>query len=124
MSQRRARLERKRGRAAQAARPKPVPAVRASMPQRYEVLHYLGDLTGSESLQPGRILGHDETGRPYEVIDAEFEPASAHAEGHFDGDGCTFPTEGHLLPARTTVQLQYASVDNVRAALAAAGVPS
>jgi len=86
--------------------------------QRYEVLHYLGDLTGHEGLQPGHIFAHDEIGRPYEVLDVEFTPRNTLAEGHFDGDGCVFPTPGHFLPSRTTVQLQYATQDALKAEVA------
>jgi hypothetical protein len=63
--------------------------------QRYEVLHYRGNVTGSDTAQPGALLGADEFGRPYEVIDAEYDP---------DSD-------------RTTVQLQYASPESIRAAM-------
>ena len=85
------------------------------MSERYEVLHYPGDVSGSDQAQPGALLGCDEVGRPYEVIDAEYTPPGTHAEGHFDGDGCTFPTEGHFLPVRTTVYLQYATAETIRA---------
>jgi hypothetical protein len=63
--------------------------------QRYEELHYPGDVTGSDQAQPGALLGHDELGRPYEVLDAEYDAAAD----------------------RTTVNLQYATPANLRAAL-------
>jgi hypothetical protein len=93
MSQRRAKRQRQQTRRATPAQP--APAVDTSMPQRYEVLHYPGDLTGAEQMQPGRILGHDELCRPYEVLDAEYDPATG----------------------RTAVHLQYASTENLRAEL-------
>lgn len=125
MSGRRAKRERRLARAQQAAKVKPTPVVQAPVAQRYEVLHYRGDVTMSDRAQPGALLGHDEMGRPYEVLDAEYiAPATVLAEGHFDGDGCTFPTPGHFLPGRTTVQLQYATPDNIRAAMVAAGIAS
>lgn len=100
MSGRRAKRERRLARAQQAVQPARKPAVQQSMPQRYEQLHYRGNVTGADRAQPGQILGHDELGRPYEVLDAEYEPDSG----------------------RTTVNLQYATPDNLRAALAAAGI--
>lgn len=72
--------------------------------QRYEVLHYPGDLTGREELAPGRLLAHDEVGRPYEVIDTEYEP----------GDWPDWP-------GRTTVNLQYAGSDALKAEMARRG---
>lgn len=59
---------------------------------RYEVLHYPGDVTAR--VRPGQILGCDEFGRPYEVIDAEYQ-------------------HGH-----TVVNLQYATAETLRAAQA------
>lgn len=97
MSGRRAKRQRELARAAQPAQAARKPAVQYAGPQRYGVLHYSGDLTGSEGLHPGGILGHDELGRPYEVLDAEYDAATN----------------------RTTVNLQYATADNLRAALAA-----
>ncbi|MEI4273904.1 hypothetical protein TEK04_19460 [Klenkia sp. LSe6-5] len=78
----------------------------------YRVLHYRGDLSGA--IEPGSILGHDAFGRPFEVIDVEVDPVLV--DGHFDGDGCLFPTPGHLRPV-STVHLQYASVETLRAAM-------
>lgn len=121
MSGRRAKRERKLARAQVVpVKPPPPPTVQALVEQRYEVLHYRRDVTSSA--QPGQILGHDEFGRPYEVLDAEYTPPQTHAEGHFDGDGCTFPTPGHFARSGTTVNLQYATPENLRAAMAAAGV--
>lgn len=76
---------------------------------QYSVLHYRGDLTGSEQAQPGAILGHDEAGRPYEVLDAEFEPCPE----------CD-PTMSACLACdetggRTTVHLQYGTPEAIRA---------
>ncbi|TFV90430.1 hypothetical protein [Blastococcus sp. CT_GayMR16] len=125
MSGRRAKLER---RLARTQRPPALPSARPAHgpvgPQRYEELHYRADVTTSDQAQPGAILGHDELGRPYEVLDTEFTPPQTHAEGHFDGDGCTFPTPGHFRRSGTTVNLQYATPDNLRAALVAAGIAS
>lgn len=67
--------------------------------QRYEVLRYRGNVTGHDGAQPGRILGGDELTRPYEVIDATYDPAAD----------------------LTTVQLQYASNENIVAGLMAGG---
>jgi hypothetical protein len=61
--------------------------------QRYGLLHYPGDVTAGA--RPGMVLGCDELGRPYEVLDAEYDSATD----------------------RTSVHLQYASPDNVRAHL-------
>jgi hypothetical protein len=76
--------------------------------QRYEALHYPRDLTEHENLQPGRILGHDEIGRPYEVIDAELE--------------IVWP-QGQDAPsrARTTVNLQYAGTEALKAEMVRRG---
>lgn len=84
----------------------------------YQVLHYRGDVTGADKAQPGALLGGDEFGRPYEVIDAEYTPPATHGDGHFDGDGCTFPALGHFLWSGTTVHLQYATPETLRAHLA------
>lgn len=69
------------------------------MTARYPVLRYPGNVTGSDQAQPGVILGWDEFGRPYEVIDAEFVP-----------DGSHFGE-----PAHTDVFLQYATPEAIRA---------
>lgn len=61
------------------------------MRNAYPVLTYPGNITGSEGCQPGRLLGWDEIGRPYEVIDAEYLP---------DDD-------------KTLIFLQYASPENI-----------
>lgn len=112
MSGRRAKRERKLARAQQPpARPTARPAVQQSMPQRYEVLHYRGNVTSSAGAQPGAILGHDELGRPYEVIDAEYAPVFCGVL-HYDGSPCP---GNHGM---TTVQLQYATAENLRAAMA------
>jgi hypothetical protein len=42
------------------------------MGTQYPVLRYPGNITGADGAQPGALLGHDEIGRPYEVIDAEY----------------------------------------------------
>lgn len=44
------------------------------MGNHYPTLRYRGNVTGSDTAQPGALLGHDEIGRPYEVIDAEYIP--------------------------------------------------
>ena len=63
---------------------------------RYEVLHYRGDLT--HDALPGVLLGFDELGRRYEVLDAEYD-------AEID---------------RTTVHLQYATEETLRTALGSA----
>lgn len=55
----------------------------------YEILHYPGDVT--DAAVEGKLLGEDELGRPYEIIDSEF-----------DGE-------------RTTVHLKYASKETLKA---------
>jgi hypothetical protein len=60
----------------------------------YPVLTYPGNITGSDMVQPGALLGHDEIDRPYEVIDAEYIP----------GDD------------KTLVYLQYATTETLRVA--------
>ncbi len=75
--------------------------------QRYEILHYRGDLTGQflldgdieDDTQPRTILGGDETTRPYEVFDAEYDPD----------------------PDLTTVHLRYAHNASIVGALMAGG---
>lgn len=59
----------------------------------FGLLHYRGDVTGAHLAQPGSLLGCDEAGRPFEVIDAEYDPAA---------DG-------------TSVHLQFATPDTLRA---------
>ena len=78
----------------------------------YGVLHYRGDVTGSEDAQPGallpgRWLAGDGTSWPWQVIDAELIAAPAY-EGCLD---CTLP-----LP-HTHVHLETASVEAVRHAM-------
>jgi hypothetical protein len=60
---------------------------------RYGLLHYPGDVTAD--VHEGQLLGHDEAGRFFAVIDAEFDP----------------------VKRRTAVHLQHASPDQIRAAL-------
>lgn len=94
---------------------------------RYEVLRYRGNVTGADQAQPGRVLGCDEFGRPYEVIDAEFEPCPE-CDPTVGWPGplwwATVPTAPDVCPGcqgsggRTTVQLQYATPDNLRDYLA------
>lgn len=79
----------------------------------YPVLRFRGDITND--LLPGQILGTDEFGRPFEVLDAEVDPVEV--DGHYDGDGCLFPTPGHLRPV-TTVFLQYATPETIARAVA------
>ena len=68
------------------------------MSDDYRVLRYPGDVTGTAT--PGRVLGADVVGRPYEVLDAEFHPV-------FNGGFCP-EVHGHTL-----VHLQPASVEHV-----------
>ena len=63
---------------------------------RYEVLHYRGDLT--LDVREGQILGCDEVGRPYMTTDAEYDASTD----------------------TTTVFLEYASTEALRAAGATA----
>jgi hypothetical protein len=60
----------------------------------YELLHYRGDVTSRALV--GQILGCDEFGRPFEIIDAEYQPEVD----------------------TTTVFLQYATAETLRAAQA------
>lgn len=80
---------------------------------RYEVLHYPGDLTAS--VRPGQILGADEAGWFFQVLDVERQKVPA--QGHFFGDDCSALDPAHLR-VRTAVHLQNASPETVRAALA------
>lgn len=72
------------------------------MTQRYEVLHSPGDVTGAEQAQPGALLGHDEMGRPYEVLDAGLE--------YF----CPHGTDHPRCQVRTSVHVQYATPETLR----------
>lgn len=56
----------------------------------YKMLNYRGDLT--RTAEVGMILGEDEFGRPYEIIDADYD-----AESNM-----------------TQVHLQYATEDSLR----------
>lgn len=93
------------------------------MTNPYPVLRYPSNVTGSEQAQSGAMLGWDEVGRPYEVLDAEFIehsscPCLCH-EGLGDVEhrgekcGCRSPY--------TSVFLQYATAETIRAALVGAG---
>lgn len=59
----------------------------------YQLLHYRGDLT--KAAKPGMLLGYDAVYMPYEVLDAEYDPELN----------------------QTTVHLQSASADALRAAM-------
>jgi hypothetical protein len=59
---------------------------------RYEILHYRGAV--EKGVSAGQLLGYDEVGRPYAVIDAEYQP------------------EVDI----TTIFLQYATPEQIRAA--------
>lgn len=61
---------------------------------RYGLLHYRRDITSS--VREGQILGCDEVGRPYAVLDAEYEPQTD----------------------MTTVHLAYATAEQIKAAQA------
>lgn len=69
---------------------------------RYELLHYRGDLT--PYIRPGQLLGYDEVGRPYAVLDAEV------------GYHCPHGTDHPRCQVRTTVHLQYAPPEQITAA--------
>lgn len=71
------------------------------MGSRYAQLTYRGDVT--ESATPGRILGQDEVGRFYEVIDADYSE-------FFDDE--------HEMAGHTHVNLQYASPETIKRELA------
>ena len=73
----------------------------------YPVLRYPGNITGADAVQEGKLLGWDEVGRPYEVIDAEFIPERVEAD--YDGSG-------HVAePGYTNVYLQYAKAESIQA---------
>lgn len=42
---------------------------------RFGSLSYPGDVTDADRLQPGRLLGQDPSGWPYEVAQVEYQPA-------------------------------------------------
>lgn len=76
-------------------------------PDGYTVLHFPGDVVGGDPTgRAGQILGADEFGRPYEIIDCELIAAPPY-EGCLD---CYLP-----LP-HTHVHLQYATPDTLRRA--------
>jgi hypothetical protein len=77
------------------------------MGAEYPVLRYPGNITGSDNVQPGSMLGWDEVGRPYEVIDTEFIPDRVDVD--YDGSGYVAEA-GH-----TNVYLQYATPETLRA---------
>jgi hypothetical protein len=85
------------------------------MTLQYPQLTYPGDVTGSPQAAPGHLLGCDEVGRFYEVIDAEFCPAG---QNYVNGTGKTFPgcPEHGRVTAHTTVNLQYATAESLQRA--------
>lgn len=83
------------------------------MSDRYQLLRYRGD--AAAAARPGDVLGCDDLGRPYEVVDAEVEVRYCNGRSHG-----TCECHGHT---RTTVHLQYATPDSIRAHLARLGAP-
>jgi len=81
--------------------------------QRFEVLHYPGDLT--DRILAGQVLGADEFGRPFEVLDVERQKVPA--PGHYFGDDCAALDPAHLR-VRTEVHLQYATPETLAAGFA------
>lgn len=79
----------------------------------YQVLHYPDDVR--DGAEPGSILGHDEVGRPFAVIDAELDVCPCCEPGPFAEEGCPSCDETGL---RTTVHLQYATPEQITAAVA------
>lgn len=71
----------------------------------YPQLVYPGDITDWQMAQPGHLLGCDEVGRFYEVIDAEL--------GGVDGE-CAVCGPGREL--HTHVNLQYATAETLKRA--------
>ena len=71
----------------------------------YEVLHYPGDLRGHPELLPGCLLGTNEVGHPWEVLDVEVRMVP-----FFEG--------ARGMRQQTTVHLQTASREAVLAAFA------
>jgi hypothetical protein len=78
----------------------------------YPVLRYPGNVTGSDQAQTGAILGWDEVGRPYEVIDAEYIPLEKVVEDQGEAGLRVVDRRGGY----TNVFLQYATPDTLRAA--------
>jgi hypothetical protein len=76
------------------------------MTQQYAQLTYKGDVTSSPNAQPGRLLGMDEAGRYYEVIDAEFIGPPVF-------EGCM----DHDIGPHTHVNIQWASPEAIKAEL-------
>lgn len=83
------------------------------MTLQYPKLTYAGDVTGSEQCQPGHLLGCDEVGRFYEVIDAETVVETEMTWGSEK------PTREDVIA--THVNLQYATAETMKRA--AAGQP-
>lgn len=73
----------------------------------YPCLRYPGNVSGAEALQEGCLLGWDEVGRPYEVLDTEWI-GCPDCDSYEDGV-CRERDGGH-----TNVYLQYATPENIR----------
>jgi hypothetical protein len=80
------------------------------MGAHYPVLRYPGNVSGNDAVQPGCLLGWDETGRPYEVIDAEYIPREIVVEDGGDDTQRVVDVRGRY----TNVYLQYAQPENIR----------
>ena len=48
----------------------------------YGLLHYPGDVTKADAVQPGRILGADAFDRPWVVGDVEYAPGRNQTDVH------------------------------------------
>lgn len=48
----------------------------------YGVLNYPGDVTSSDATRPGGLLGVNEVGWPWEVLDAEYSAERDRTEVH------------------------------------------
>ena len=83
----------------------------------YRVLHYRGDRTGHPDLQPGLLLGTDAAGWPWEVLDTEISILIPQ-DGAAADEVLTSSGGAYRGRVRTTVHLQTATVDAVRAARA------
>jgi hypothetical protein len=91
------------------------------MSNPYPQLTYPGDVTGSEQAQPGHLLGCDEVGRFYEVIDAYFVNPQSLSWPDEHPPEC--PDCGRDYP-HTHVNLQYATPENIKRASAGSVITS
>lgn len=78
---------------------------------RYEILHYPDDVRDGTST--GAILGHDEVGRPYAVLDTDLDVCEC--SNPFGDEECPSCLGTGL---QTTVHLAYAATEQITAAVA------